>query len=151
MLPSDVREMIQLRLTRLSSPARELLAASAVLDHDFTFEELCQVAHVATQDGLFALDEAIEALLLEESPRQSGKVQAVSYVFIHDKIREVVYSEAVDARRRIFHGRALQVLEQEGASTACTGLSRPGKWISRPGVSLEYGGGRRGNDRVCRA
>ena len=118
MLPSDVREMIQLRLTRLSSPARELLAAGAVLDHDFTFEALCQVAHLTTQDGLFALDEAIEALLLEESPRQSGKVQAVPYVFAHDKIREVVYTGAGDARRRIFHGRALQVLEQEGASTA---------------------------------
>ena len=45
-------------------------------------------------------------------------MQAISYAFVHDKIREVVYSGAVDARRRIFHGRALQVLEQEGASTA---------------------------------
>ena len=118
LLPSDVREMIQLRLTRLSSTARELVAASAILDHDFTFEALCQIAHVAPQDGLFALDEAIEALLLEESPRQSGKGQAVPYMFTHDKIREVVYTEAGDARRRIFHARALQVLEQEGASSA---------------------------------
>jgi len=118
MLPSDVREMIQLRLTRLSPPARELLVAGAVLDHDFTFEALCQVAHLTTQDGLFALDEAIEDLLLQESPRQSGKVQAVPYVFTHDKIREVAYIEAGDARRRIFHGRAFQVLEQEGASAA---------------------------------
>ena len=118
MLPSDVREMIQLRLARLSPPARELLAAGAVLDHDFTFEALCQVAHLTTQDGLFALDEAIEDLLLQESPRQSGKVEAVPYVFAHDKIREVVYVEAGDARRRIFHGRAVQVLERAGASAA---------------------------------
>src|SRR5207247_556348 len=47
MLPWDVREMIQQRLTRLSSPARDLLAAGAVLGHDFTFEELCQVARLA--------------------------------------------------------------------------------------------------------
>jgi DNA-binding SARP family transcriptional activator len=118
MLPSDVREMIQLRLARLSPPARELLAAGAVLDHDFTFEALCQVAHLTTQDGLFALDEAIEDLLLQESPRRSGKVPAVPYVFAHDKFRDVVYAEAGDARRRIFHGRAFQVLEQEGASAA---------------------------------
>jgi DNA-binding SARP family transcriptional activator/tetratricopeptide (TPR) repeat protein len=118
MLPTDVREMIQLRLTRLSPPARELLAAGAVLDHDFTFEALCQVAQLAPQDGLFALDETIESLLLQESSRQSGKIQAVPYVFAHDKIREVTYTGAGDARRRIFHGRALQVLEQEGASTA---------------------------------
>jgi DNA-binding SARP family transcriptional activator len=118
MLPSDVREMIQLRLAQLSPPARELLAAGAVLDHDFTFEALCQVAHLSTQDGLFALDEAIESLLLQESPRQNGKVEAVPYVFVHDKFREVAYAEAGDARRRIFHGQALQVLEREGASAA---------------------------------
>lgn len=40
------------------------------------------------------------------------------YVFAHDKIREVAYSEAGDARRRIFRGRALQTLEREGASAA---------------------------------
>ena len=118
LLPSDVREMIQLRLARLSPAARELLAAGAVLDHDFTFGALCQVAYLSTQDGLFALDEAIESLLLQESPRQSGRLQAVPYVFVHDKFREVVYAEAGDARRRVFHGRALQVLEREGASAA---------------------------------
>ncbi|HEX6484143.1 MAG TPA: AAA family ATPase [Ktedonobacteraceae bacterium] len=118
MLPSDVREMIQLRLAGLSPPARELLAAGAVLDHDFTFEALCQVAHLSTQDGLFALDDAIESLLLQESPRQRGKLEAVPYIFAHDKFREVAYAEAGDARRRIFHGRALQVLEREGASAA---------------------------------
>ena len=118
MLPSDVREMIQLRLAQLSPSARELLAAGAVLDQDFTFEALCQVAHLNTQDGLFALDEAIESLLLQESPRQNGRVQAVPYMFVHDKYREVAYAGAGDARRRIFHGRALQVLEREGASAA---------------------------------
>jgi len=118
LLPSDVREMIQLRLARLSLPARELLAAGAVLDHDFTFEALCQVAHLPTQNGLFALDEAIEDQLLQESSRPKGRMEAIPYVFAHDKIREVVYAEAGDARRRIFHSRALQILEREGASAA---------------------------------
>src|SRR5204863_8902476 len=56
MLPSEVREMIQRRLARLSSPARTLLAAGAVLERDFTFEQLCQVAQLAPQEGLAALD-----------------------------------------------------------------------------------------------
>src|SRR5260370_544504 len=37
-LPPDVRELIQRRLARLSSPARDLLAAGAVLVQNFTFE-----------------------------------------------------------------------------------------------------------------
>src|SRR5690348_14359979 len=110
--------MIQLRLAQLSPPARELLVAGAVLDHDFTFEALCQVAHLTTQDGLFALDEVLESLLLQEAPRQSGRAQAAHYLFVHDKFREGAYAEAGDARRRMFHSRALQVLEREGASAA---------------------------------
>src|SRR5439155_23053312 len=101
MLPWDVREMILRRLARLSSPARDLLAAGAALGHDFTFEELCQVAQLTPQDGLVALDEALQSLLLHESShRREGKGRrGVSYYFAHDKVREVVYAEAGDARR----------------------------------------------------
>jgi DNA-binding SARP family transcriptional activator len=116
MLPSDVREIIQRRLARLSSPARTLLAAGAVLEQDFTFEELCQVAQLAPQEGLAALDEALQSLLLQES-RHRGERRRVSYHFSHDKIREVVYAAAGDARRRAFHGRARMVLEHEDVPT----------------------------------
>jgi DNA-binding SARP family transcriptional activator len=111
LLPSDVREMIERRLARLSSPARNLLAAGAVLGHNFTFEELCQVAQLAPQDGLEALDEALQSLLLDESGHRREGRGGVSYRFGHDKIREVVYAAAGDARRRVFHGRALTVPE----------------------------------------
>jgi hypothetical protein len=108
-LPPDVRELIERRLARLSLPARNLLAAGAVIGHDFTFEELCQVAQLTPQDGLAALDEALQSLLLHESsPRREGR-RGVSYHFAHDKIRQVVYAAAGDARRRVFHGRALTV------------------------------------------
>ena len=106
LLPSDVRELIQRRLARLSSPARDLLAAGAVLGHDFTFEELCQVAQLAPQKGLTALDEALQCLLLRESSHRREGRSGVSYHFADDKIREVVYAAAGDARRRIFHNRA---------------------------------------------
>lgn len=117
-LPSGGREMIQLRLAQLSPQARELLVAAAVLDHDFTFEALCQVAQLPLQNGLFALDEAIEHLLLQEVSPQSGKMQPMGYRFVHEKFHEEVYAEAGDARRRLFHRRALQMLEQEGANAA---------------------------------
>ena len=109
-LPTDVREMILRRLARLSSSTRTLLAAGAVLEQTFTFEELCQVAQFAPQEGLIALDEALQSLLLHES-RHQGEGSKVSYRFSHDKIRDVVYAAAGDARRRVFHSRALMVLE----------------------------------------
>src|SRR6266581_3111768 len=106
MLPSDVREMIQRRLARLSSPTRNLLAAGAILEHDFTFEELCQVAQLAPQKGLAALEEALQSLLLHESSHRREGRRGVSYHFADDKIREVVYAAAGDARRRLFRSRA---------------------------------------------
>jgi DNA-binding SARP family transcriptional activator len=122
LLLSDVREMIQLRLARLSPPARDLLAAGAVLGHDFTFEELCQVARLAPQDGLAALDEALQSLLLYESNHRREGRRGVSYHFADDKIREVVYAGAGDARRRVFHGRALTVREHTDVPRRGAGL-----------------------------
>ena len=111
LLPRDVRELIQRRLARLSSSARTLLAAGAVLEHDFAFEELCQVAQLGPQEGLAALDESLQSLLLHESSNRREGRRGVSYHFADDKIRDVVYAGAGDARRRVFHGRALTVRE----------------------------------------
>ena len=140
-LPSTVRETILIRLAQLGPAARELLAAGAVLDHDFTFEDLCQVAHLAPQEGLSALDEVLGSLLLRESRRQRGGLSGATYVFAHDKIREVVDVEAGDARRRIFHGRALKVLKRAGAPAAelayhafASGLADPAfRWSTAAG------------------
>jgi len=43
---------------------------------------------------------------------------AGSYVFAHQKIRAVVYAEAGEARRSIFHRRALQALQEAAAPAA---------------------------------
>jgi DNA-binding SARP family transcriptional activator len=123
MLPADVREMILRRLGRLSSPARDLLAAGAILGYDFTFEELCQVARLAPQEGLAALDEALQSLLLYETSQRRDGRSGVSYHFADDKVREMVYSGAGDARRRVFHGRALAVREHADVSRYGAGLS----------------------------
>ena len=74
-----------------------LLAAGAILG---------QVAQLALQDGLAALDEALQSLLLRESSHRREGRGGISYHFAHDKIREVVYAEAGDARRRVFQSRA---------------------------------------------
>ena len=106
LLPPEVRELILRRLAPLAPQARDLLAAGAVLGGDFTFEELCQAAWLTPQDGLVALDEALHNLLLRESGQQREGREEVVYHFADDTIREVVYAEAGDARRRVFHHRA---------------------------------------------
>jgi predicted ATPase len=92
-----------------------LLAAGAVLEQGITFERLCAISHVAEDEGLAALDELVSSRLLVEGAQPDAPGV---YEFSHNMIREVVYTEAGDARRRLFHRRALDVLELGKVSPA---------------------------------
>jgi DNA-binding SARP family transcriptional activator len=106
-----VLDVIRARLGRLGQPARDLLAAGAVLGQGFTFEQACRVGALRESDALTAADEVMLAQLLREAVAPDRRTSASVYLFAHDKIREVVYGEAGDARRRVFHRRALEALQ----------------------------------------
>ena len=110
-LPPGVREVIHARLAHLLPAAREVLAAGSVLGQSFTFEQLRRVAGLAEDEALLATDEVVRRHLLREAGTDNGALGAGAYLFAHDKIRDVVYAEAGDARRRVFHRRALEALE----------------------------------------
>ena len=114
LLPPSVREMIRSRLVQLPPAVFTLLVAGAVLGHHFSFEQVCQVAGIGEQEGLLALDELLLSQYLSES---TGK-EREAYFFTHDKIRDVAYTEAGEARRRVFHRRALDVLAAAAAPPA---------------------------------
>ena len=114
-VPSTVRSVILARLNRLSPNASAMLAAGAVLELRLTFDRLCAVSNIAQDKGLAALDELVSGRLLLEL-EQTGSASVFS--FSHNMIRDVVYTEAGDARRRLFHQRALEVLEAAGGSAA---------------------------------
>jgi predicted ATPase len=116
--PPSVREVIVARLYRLPPNAFALLVAGAVLGQRITFALLCQVADLAERDGLPALDEVLHSGLLLESERRGGPMTDGRYVFAHAKIRAVVYAEAGEARRSIFHRRALEALQAAAAPAA---------------------------------
>ncbi len=114
-VPSSVQAVVRSRLNRLSPNAFSLLAAAAVLEHQITFERLCTISNLDDDIGLPALDELISGRLLLEAARAGI---ASEYAFANDMLRDVVYTEAGDARRRLFHRRALEVLSTAGSSAA---------------------------------
>jgi DNA-binding SARP family transcriptional activator len=116
--PPSVREVIVARLDRLTSDALTLLMAGAVLGQSITFKLLCQVADLTEHQGLSALDEVLHSHLLYESERKRERGTDGRYVFAHTKIRAIVYAEASEARRSIFHRRALEALQETGAPAA---------------------------------
>lgn len=110
LIPPGVREVILSRLHRLTSNATALLMAAAVIGRDCSFERLCRVAGISTGEGLPALDELLTGRLLLETDDLTRP-----YTFAHDKIRDVVYTEAGAARRHLYHRQAFTVLETTAA------------------------------------
>ncbi len=117
-LPTRVREVIRSRLTRLAPNDLSLLTAGAVLDKSFTFKRLCQVASIPEHEGLPALEVLLASRLLSEVDNREGYPAEERFLFAHDKIRDVVYTEAGSTRRRLFHRRALDTLQEASAPPA---------------------------------
>jgi len=112
-MPPGVHEVILARMERLSEVEKALLLAAAVLGRESTFELLCQVADVSEAEALVTVEALLDARLLTE--RHAARRP---YTLAHDYIREVVYGESHEARRRIFHRRALLALEADQAPAA---------------------------------
>jgi predicted ATPase/DNA-binding SARP family transcriptional activator len=109
-LPASVRDFIHARLTRLSQTALTLCVAAAVLGDGCTFDQLYHVADINESQALSALDEGVTRGLLQET---GGRC-----FFAHDSIRAGAYAEAGEIRRRVFHRRALEILQAALASPA---------------------------------
>jgi DNA-binding SARP family transcriptional activator len=145
LLPSNVREVIRARLSRLSPAASELLRAATVLERGFTFESLVGVAALGEAQGLRGLDELIERHLLQEEAR--GAIEeplldpSPTYSFSHEKIRQVAYTEMGHARRRVLHHRALEVLEESGAPPAELARQALGGGLARQAFAYSVAAG----------
>lgn len=110
-LPQGVRELILARVGRLFEDAAALLLASAVIGREASFERLAATANLDEQAGLTALEALIDSLLFVET-----QIELRPYRIAHDNIRDVVYTEAGEARRRVFHRRAFAGLKLSGAA-----------------------------------
>lgn len=114
-VPSTVQAVIRSRLNRLSPNAFSLLASGAVLDQGLSFDSLRTIANVSEDLALVALDELISVRMLMVAAQPGA---ASAYTFANDMLRDVVYTEAGDARRQLYHRRALEMLEASRAPAA---------------------------------
>ena len=114
-VPSTIHAVIRSRLNRLSPNAFSLLAGGAVIEYRISFERMCAISNISEDQALPALDELISGRLLLETTHPGV---ASAFTFTNDMLRDVVYTEAGDARRRLFHRRALEILERSGESAA---------------------------------
>jgi DNA-binding CsgD family transcriptional regulator len=112
-IPEGVREVIARRLNRLSQLCNDMLGIASVLGREFALEELrCSLDEPLRGRHLEALDEALAARIIEESPETLGRFQ-----FTHVLIRETLYDELTMPRRAGLHrriGEGIEALYQSG-------------------------------------
>ena len=111
LIPQSVKEAIGHRLDRVSQECNEVLRVSAILGKVFTFDELIAASKQNEDQLLDALDEAAGAQLITSNDE--------SFIFTHDKIREVLYEELNPIRRRRLHRLAAEGLEQRCEKNVC--------------------------------
>jgi len=109
-LPTKILSVIEGRLVRLSPEARTLADLAAVVGRAFTTNLLVQATTMGEDELVQGLDELWQQQIIKE---HAGRVEE-TYVFVHDKLREVLYGLLSPMRRRLSHRRVAQALEDVG-------------------------------------
>lgn len=107
-IPASVRQVVQMRLGRLSPLTREAAAVAAVVGRAFDFDVLEQAWGRGEEAALEALDELLRRHLVREGSDPSGR----DYEFDHHLVQEVIYQGLHHRRRRRFHRLAGEALER---------------------------------------
>jgi eukaryotic-like serine/threonine-protein kinase len=103
-LPGSLRELLDLRLAALSSPARRLAETASVLGREIDGDLLAAAAGLAETESMDAIEELVARSMLEELPGDRFR-------FLHDKLREATYAGLPPALRREMHRRAAIAVE----------------------------------------
>lgn len=107
-IPAGIREVIGQRLNRLSEDCNRVLSMAAVIGRRFEMDLLNGLDETLSKIELLdALDEALEAHIVEELP-QPGR-----YQFSHALIRETLYEEQPATRRLRLHRKVGERLERQ--------------------------------------
>lgn len=103
-LPTSLHALVVHHLAGLSPGARRLALAASVLGREVSVELLLEVAELSDDAAMDALRElALRQILDEPEPGQLR--------FLHDKLREIAYTEIPKDPRRALHRRAAVAIE----------------------------------------
>ena len=108
-VPENVRAAISQRLSRLSQIANQILVVASVIGREFEFRVVAAALSGAREESLLhALDEALQAALIEPLPRRGDDW----YHFRHELTRDAIYDSTSPGRRAQWHAAILRTLER---------------------------------------
>jgi len=104
-LPKRMREAIMARIAQLSPLSRSLGELAATIGREFTFDVLRGASDASDDRLVQGLDELWQRRIIREQGEDA-------YDFSHDKLREILYDNLSEARRRLLHRRVARALER---------------------------------------
>lgn len=106
-LPHSLREVVCRRVERLGDELEQILTVAAVVGLTFDVELLDLLVDGDEEELLDALEGALKASVLVESPQRAGRFR-----FAHPLIKHAVYDAIGATRRGRLHRRVAEALEQ---------------------------------------
>lgn len=103
-LPSSLADIVRERIERLSTPSGDVLRWAAALGRSADVAQLSALTALSTDSLIGALETLERHALLHAT--------ATGYAFAHDVVRQVVYAELSEPRRRLMHRRIAQELHR---------------------------------------
>ena len=98
-IPSTIQDVIMARIDSLPEEAKSVLQIGSVIEREFTFDLIKQVARLPEQELLSNLSISRDSELLYER----GIYPQTTYIFKHALTREVVYESMLSERKRKLH------------------------------------------------
>jgi hypothetical protein len=105
LIPATVEQAIGERAARLSIDTKSLLSAAAVIGRRFAPAPVSRAAGLDAPLARDCLEEAARAGFVAESPDQDD-----AFVFVHDRVREALYSALSAEQRQHLHRAAAAAL-----------------------------------------
>jgi tetratricopeptide (TPR) repeat protein len=106
-IPDNLRALLSARMDRLEEATRATLQIASVIGRNFYYRVL-----QAVDDGTSDLDRNVGTLLRLDMIRELARVPEIEYAFRNPLTQEAVYKTILLKRRREFHRRVGEAMEQ---------------------------------------
>lgn len=106
-IPDNLQALLMARIDRLDQETKNTLQMASVIGRSFYYSILKKIS-----DSAMAVDKHLSALERVELLREASRMPELEYVFKHELARDAAYATILNRRRREFHKRVGDAMEQ---------------------------------------
>ena len=103
--PASIIELVRGRVSRLPGSAVDVLRWCAILGHAFEISRLEELSSLGAEDLVEAIERLEQHALVAADNRSRGR----RYSFVHDLVRQAIYSDLSGPRRQLMHRRVAEL------------------------------------------